>query len=67
MRHAELGAERNIGAGLLHGDADRMVFVQRLSVAELRKPRRDHARRTFKLERIGEGVRIGEGAPRLPG
>ena len=66
-RHSELRAERSIRAGFLNRDADGMVFVQRLSVTELRIARRDHAGRTFKLQSVGKGIRIGEGAPGLPG
>src|SRR5262249_46002512 len=66
MRLAELRSERNVRPRFLYRCAYRMVLTQRLGVPELRKPRRDDTRRTFKLERIGEGIRIGEGAPRLP-
>jgi hypothetical protein len=66
-RRAELGAEWGIGAGLLNGDTDGMVFAQRLGVTELRKSRRYDAGRTFKLQSIGKGIWIGEGTPGLTG
>src|SRR5580704_14840864 len=66
-RHTELCAERGIGAGFLNRNTDGIVGVQRLRISELGKPRRYHAGRTFKLERVGKGIRIGEGAPCLTG
>src|SRR5215467_922527 len=66
-RRSELGAERCIYARFFDRDAHGMMLPQWLRIPELRKSRRDHTRRTFKLQRVGKCVRIRESAPCLPG
>src|SRR5579864_232169 len=63
--HSELSTEGRVRSGFLNRDSDRMVFAQRLGVAELRKPGRYGARRAFKLQSIWKCIGVGESAPRL--
>src|SRR5690349_3002835 len=62
-----MSAEWGIGYRLLNGDADGMVFAQRLGVTELRKSRRYDSGRTLKFEGIRKGIRIRERTPGLTG
>src|ERR1043165_9054693 len=60
-----VGYEGRVDAGPFDGEADAVVLIQRLRVADGGLPHGDDTRRAFKLERIREGVRIAKGAPGL--
>src|SRR3954454_3641003 len=60
-----VGYVGRVDAGPFDGEADAVVLIQGLRVADGGLPHGDDTRGAFKLERIGEDVRIGKGAPGL--
>src|SRR3954470_3014169 len=59
------GKKRRVDAGSFDGEADAVLLINGLRVADGGLPHGDDTRGAFKLERIGKGVGIAEGAPGL--
>src|SRR3954470_14909523 len=61
------GKKRRVDAGSFDGEADAVLLINGLRVADGGLPHGDNTRGAFKRERIGKGVGIAEGAPGLAG